>query len=291
MSKIYQQYLYGGSDIKESEQSDQNNEYYKLEDKYFVINRAANLLDSNIIHWGAFLEIHGRENITESDELFDEIKKVLNLKKVSLDILKKVYKLSNSEHIKQLNNDSLAYEIVSYAIKKLFFALKDHFEKIVLDYVKKKNMNINKSLKKWQKESPDSSSIILLHLNDIIKELDTYFVYKGFCPKVPIIRLHALLEFPLFKIIDIIKKIDPEYKHINYDSLSDNIINVINNDINKPKISDTNRSELSDITIIDYTDKILEIRHALVPYLNQYAKYYIEKAEKIMKIADLINKI
>jgi hypothetical protein len=324
----------------------------------------------NMIEWESLLKSH--EKYKDNEIFFEEVLKLMgiketeNLRELILPISKKLYNLPDEFHIIGMMKQYFIFEPLSLVIHNIFMLIKNHFEKIVIDFVgirnnyiteliNKDNINelndINELIDYWSnlslQNNVDTSSQILYYLNPpehidnrlnitinnkylskkinkSIKQLISsikQFQYPGFCPKVPYTRLKKLFKFPLNNFIKTIKLLNPQYKHVNYKLIENEIskiikdipINPIKNYKNeyfrfknprfteykkmhetneiifkKPqKVLDKEESEILLELIKWNMTKILELRHKLLPEAKKQEKYYNELAvifEKVYKL-------
>ena len=215
---------------------------------YVVSDRFKSMLRDSFIDWGTFLEIyHNNLSYTLMyDQMIKllNIKENENLREFMLPLIKKIYHLPASAHMACMVKQFMIYEPLSVIIHSLFTTIKMHYESIVdkflqcrNNYISTNNLNdktnnIPRLKKYWQNMDQqynlDSSSVTLLFLhppaglksklNFNITGLESYiaplkdavkqFRYLGFCPKVPQVRLKALLDFPINEFTNAITAMD-----------------------------------------------------------------------------------
>ena len=245
--------------------------------QYVFSNKFKQSLKNIFIDWGTFLDVY--KNNIDYITMYDQINRIINLKnnenlkETMLPLLKKLYHLPASIHMLIMVKQFMLYEPVSIAIKSIFLTIKNHYENIVLLFLKARNKyitvnnlndkknNITELISKWTKINDDydlqTSSIILLFLNppeefnneleikisnikktEKLKNKIDKFNYPGFCPKVPNERLKKLLQFPIEYFIKIIKKLDSSIKFPNYAYIDNIIAQKLKNMPLKPNIDD-----------------------------------------------------
>jgi len=302
--------------------------YAKVGGKDFNLGKPHNSIRQKIIYWKTYQEYH-KANIStgQIDEklFYEEVKKLLNL--VPDDdipsLLEKIYTLPDREHVLQINRECLAYEPVSSAIRKLFMLLKQHYETTITYFIQTQNektrvINVLDDLyEEWKtidkEKALESSSLLLLFMNPpfrtdsvVVLDLDNPkindfndklfdFHYLGFCPKVPLIRLEALLKFPIFELVDAIQSMDATYEPVDYDKLYDAVKDI-------PAIEPPSKAESSkrsdvpeDLIGINKTiwlvGAILDTRFALLPECEKFIQYYIDTSTKISEISKKFSEI
>lgn len=164
----------------------------------------------------------------------------------------------------------------------------------------------------WKINTKDKK--ILSAVNKLMQQVNK-FSYKGFCPKVPVQRMEALLKFPLQAFVSAIKVLNPNEKLPNYDNITEKIHKILKNHIKKPTIDiklkkkpikrsilkkvklnvsenevnaeiTKNRLELTKWII----QEIFKFRKQLIQVGSKYEQYYINVAHQIEKIDKLLKK-
>ena len=300
---------------------------------YVVSDRFKSMLRDSFIDWGTFLEIyHNNLSYTQMyDQMVKllNIKENENLREFMIPLIKKIYQLPASAHMACMVKQFMVYEPLSVIIHSLFTTIKLHYESIVEKFLhmrnnyithnnlKDKPNNVTGLKKYWQNMDQqynlDSSSVILLFLHPPaglksklnfnitglesviapLKDAVKQFRYLGFCPKVPQVRLKALLDFPINKFTDVILAIDPNAKFPNYNQLEKFISKELKKMPKPPVIEDTyeRKKEPKNMTNnLDlakwYIEEILNLRKTLVKYGELYESYYTEQASVFIQIND-----
>lgn len=304
---------------------------YVFNDKFKIMLRDA------MIDWGTFLEIYNNNltytQIFDQVIKLLNIKENENLREFMIPLLEKIYKLPASAHIASMLKQFTIYEPISVAIHGLFTTIKTHYEfivelfiaernKYILQHKLKDKLNNIANLKKYWNEidvqySLNSSSVILLFLNppnglksklnfnisdnkiniEKLKDSIHKFHYLGYCPKVPRIRLKAILEFPLKEFIICIKSINPNVVLPNYSYVETETKKYLANMPISPIVDDTIvRKELPS-NITDnigkakwFVDEIFELRKGLVKYGALYEEFYYNQAKIFIQINDLFKR-
>lgn len=301
---------------------------------YVVSDKFKTMLRDSFIDWGTFLEIyHDNLNHTLMFDQMVKllgIKENENLRDFMIPLVEKIYKLPAEAHMACMMKQFVLFEPVSLAIHTLFTTIKLHYEHILElflatrnTYILKNNLsdkpNDIESLKQYwsqmnQQYDLDSSSVMLLFLNppnglkskinikitgkektiDALRLGIKKFHYLGFCPKVPQVRLKALLDFPINEFVAAIKDIDPSAKFPNYNKLEKEIAKKMATLPEKPKVPDTYKrltppDTKDSIELAKwYVDAILDFRKTLLPYGAQFEDYYTEQAKVFIEINDLV---
>ena len=305
--------------------------------KYVVSDKFKSMLRDSFIDWGTFLEIyHDNLNYTLLfDQMVKllNIKENENLREFMIPLVKKIYHLPADAHLSCMLKQFMVYEPVSVAIHSLFTTIKLHYEYILEMFLNARNKHILENnlkdktndipaLKKYWEEMNqqyelESSSTTLLFLNppkgmksklnfniagkeDIISPLRDAakkFHYLGFCPKVPQVRLKALLGFPVNEFVLVIKALDSDAKFPDYPAIEKMMMKELSDMPEKPKIIDDIPREEIPKEIVDnldiakwYIDVILDLRKKLLKYGNLYEDYYTEQAKIFLRINDQIKK-
>lgn len=304
---------------------------------YIVSDKFKSMLRDSFIDWGSFLEIYQDNlNYTLLfDQMVKilNIKENENLKEFMIPLVKKIYELPAEAHLACMLKQFMIYEPISVAIHSLFTTIKLHFEfivemflntrnKYILEHTTKDKPNDILTLKKYwedmnQQYDLESSSIILLFLNppDGLKSKMNFniigkesviaplrdavkkFHYLGFCPKVPQMRLKALLTFPINDFIMAIKSLDSTAKFPKYNLIENMMTKEISTMPDKPKIiddipRDTVPKELTNNIDLAkwYIEAILSLRKKLLKYGYLYEDYYTKQAKIFVQINDSIKK-
>lgn len=302
---------------------------------YVVSDKFRTMLRDSFIDWGTFLEIyHNNLNYALMfDQMVKllNIKENENLREFMIPLVKKIYHLPAQAHMACMLKQFMIYEPVSVAIHSLFTTIKLHYEYIIELCISARNKYILENdindktndileLKKYwedmnQQYSLESSSTMLLFLNppkgmksklnfnitgheiEIAKLKDSIkkFNYLGFCPKVPQVRLKALLDFPINEFVAVIKKIDPTAKFPNYANLEKEITAGLSKMPTAPIIEDNIKridppKELTDNIELAkwYIDAILDLRKELLKYGAMYEEYYVDQAKIFVELNDKI---
>jgi hypothetical protein len=131
----------------------------------------------------------------------DALSKVIDA--INLDTLEIPSSLNQREFIDYIMVKYQVYRAYSDNVKVLFFKIVDCLETIFTSLLSKYNISIEE-----HKDMAESSSKVLsyisLHYDEFKNKLpplsiqlfESGWQYPGFCPKVPIERLHKLLDFP-----------------------------------------------------------------------------------------------
>ncbi len=148
----------------------------------------------------------------------------------------------------------------------------------------------------------------LEELTENLKKAIMQFTYPGFCPKVPHTRLLRLLTFPIIEFKELINKFNPSINFHDYNKINKDIHDIIDKKPKKPQIEDnikreTPPDELQKVTSIEknnldkvinvikwYIDHILQLRKLLIKDGKKYEDYYMEMANIIKKITEVIKK-
>ncbi len=305
---------------------------------YVVSEKFRTMLRDSFIDWGTFLEVyHNNLNYTLMfDQMVKllNIKENENLREFMIPLIKKIYHLPASAHMACMLKQFMIYEPVSVAIHSLFTTIKLHYEYIIEMFLQARNQyileretkdktNDIQDLKKYwedmnQQYSLESSSTVLLFLNppnglksklnfnvagkeeviaplrDAVKK----FHYLGFCPKVPQVRLKALLDFPVNEFVTAIKAFAPDSKFPNYSILESNIAQELKKMPELPQIPDNIARKDPPAALLNdklalakwYVDAILDLRKELISYGTLYEEYYVAQAKIFININDRIKK-
>jgi hypothetical protein len=321
---------------------------------YIITDKFKTMLRDSLIDWGTFLEVYhddmNNENIFKQVINLLYVKETKNLKGHMLPLVKKIYDLPANLHMNCMLTQFNIYEPISITIRQLFNTIKHHYEHIVERFIIIRNEFIinnklhNKSndwntlISNWKKSNTKyklcSSSPILLFLNPsnnmksgiyyqidgkekIIESLKLNiekFKYNGFCPKVPIKRLHDLLRFPINIFVNVIKDIRPDEKLPDYKGIETMITNILKEHPNKPIIKDDIKRNYPPSSLISeakldqktssskvikeariklmnyYVTQILDYRKQLLPYGQEYEEYYLQSAKLINNITEILKK-
>lgn len=146
-------------------------------------------------------------------------------------------------------------------------------------------------------------------VKNAIDELKTAvgaFHYMGFCPKVPHVRLKALLEFPLNAFINAILLMKSSVKLPNYTLVEQELEKFMKNKPLKPAFLDNiprqepppellgrelkskERDKIKLPLIKWYVDRIMELRKGLLTEGEKYENYYKELAKFLNEISKKI---
>jgi hypothetical protein len=139
------------------------------------------------------------------------------------------------------------------------------------------------------------------------------FNYVGFCPRVPHIRLIALLKFPLYEFVTAIKAMDPNVKLPDYKKIESIISDMLKNTATKPKIpiikhnmpdaelvskASINATSVSSVTediqlnlAKWYVSDILDYRKKLLSVGQEYEQYYVDIAKMLYEIDTILNEL
>lgn len=320
---------------------------------YLLIDKFKTMLRDSLIDWGTFLEVYNDNinysNMYDQVVRLLNIKENENLRDMMVPLIEKIYKLPAAAHVSCMMKQFMVYEPMSIAIHELFTILKQHYEDIVKlfidcrnDYIVKNKVKVklndwDRLINRWDRlnveHKLESSSPVLLFLNppnrlksnihykipqfvketSVLKAAVKKFKYPGFCPRVPHKRLVMLLQFPINKFVDAIKKICPDKKLPDYGKIESLIVKTLSNKPAVPKITNEFKRETPPSNLIKlgkhkttdptpeinaarialikwYVDKIMELRKQLLPVGKQYEKYYINLAKIITQTTELIKK-
>jgi hypothetical protein len=115
----------------------------------YVGNKLEFMLSDTIIHWETLLKAYAKY---KNDEIFfEEVLKILgikenkNLRELILPISKKIYNLPDKFHIIGMMKQYFIYEPLSLVIHNIFMLIKNHYEKIVTDFITARNNYIIKN--------------------------------------------------------------------------------------------------------------------------------------------------
>ena len=104
------------------------------------------MLTNNIIQWEELLKAH--EKYKKNEIFFEEVLRILGFKenKNLLDLIlpmsKKIYNLPDRFHIISMIKQYFIYEPLSLVIHNIFMLLKNHYEKIIYDFIAARNKYI-----------------------------------------------------------------------------------------------------------------------------------------------------
>jgi hypothetical protein len=305
--------------------------------EYIVSDKFKTMLRDSFIDWGTFLEVYHDNltyaNLFDQMVRLLNIKENENLRDVMVPLVKKIYHLPAKAHMACMLKQFMIYEPVSVAIHSLFTTIKIHYESVVDQFLLTRNryilqhetkdaLNDLEELKKYWEDlnlqyNLETSSIKLLFLNPpkglksklnfnvsgmeqhIAKLRDAvkHFKYAGFCPKVPYVRLKALLGFPINQFIAAIKAMDPAAKFPDYKSVEKLIAKAIVDMPAKPAVPDDVKRESPPPGLTDklelgkwYINAILDLRKDLLKYGNAFEDYYSEQAKILININEIVKK-
>lgn len=236
-------------------------------------------------------------------------------------MLNDLYFKSNEKHLMCMIESFMLYEPVTITSRILFFKVKNHYEKLIITFMKAKHKHENTKFdeSKFTKyyNGVNSSSPLLLYMNpknaksngmDIMdfnaefkdkvmqkkykakyKKFDKKikkFCYSGYCPLVYKERLDILMEFPLNEMISLILMLDSKYKPANYSKINKYAVSI--GKVKKPKISAIKREKPPErinnkILSMWYINSILDLRKALVKSGKNMELFYIKTAKNIEK--------
>jgi hypothetical protein len=115
----------------------------------YVGDKLEFMLSDTIIHWETLLKAYDKY---KNDEIFfEEVLKILgikenkNLRELILPISKKIYNLPDKFHIIGMMKQYFIYEPLSLVIHNIFMLIKNHYEKIVTDFITARNTYIIKN--------------------------------------------------------------------------------------------------------------------------------------------------
>lgn len=209
------------------------------------------------------------------------------------------------------------HEPLAWAIREVFFSIVHIYEAVLKKLISESLWDM--FIDKWKQHNPeDTSSLALWNLGKdhtfekaIIAAQPTLaplftrvlndsaqWSYKGFCPKVPGVRLGLLLKFPIWELLaSVSSDMKSQIMHtVDIDKINKGICNVIH--------ESSLHTELFNITSIvdkctrmdppnkkeqrhpeNIIDLILKYEKELQPALDNLEKHYIEKAKLFGKIA------
>ena len=243
---------------------------------YVTSDKFKMMLRDSFVDWGTFQEVY--QDAMTTDILFNQVIKMLDIKDSKnkdkmLSVVEDIYKMPSIGHMMCVIKQFMLYEPMSTAIHSLFITIKQHFEELVILYIKQRSTYIKHHLTSDtinddnfeehlselnDKYGNNTSSVLLLymchpeaHLSFTIKKLSETktlaaklkkFKYAGFCPKVPHERIMALMEFPLNEIVAALYAIDPNIKLPNYPAVEEHITTILK-PINRPKVPEKYKRE------------------------------------------------
>lgn len=315
---------------------------------HVVGERFKSELRKAFIDWEAFVDAH-QTNMT-TDLLFDQVAQQLNIKgdakDYMLELVARVYEMSEAEHIMCMMRQYRVMEPFSTALFGLFSLLAQHIEHTISAYYEarieflrgKKYEAIDDGTLEFpmQSEVPweqvaqrateldeqyslESSSAVLLLINppDTVPRLFDFLIpaefsaahaqslalqkavdafhYEGFCPKRPVTRIRALLNFPLGELCGALLKINPAANLPDYERIAKLLAE--HSMPKKPEIKEMAAREkppagLADnAAVIWYVEHIMQVRKGLSAAAQEYERYYIAAASDIIKITAQIKEI
>jgi hypothetical protein len=153
--------------------------------------------------------------------------------------------------------------------------------------------------------------------SEALKAAVKNFKYPGFCPKIPHRRLLQLLCFPIKEFVEAIHSFDSSIVFPDYAHIQSKMQEIIQSQPKKPEIKDEiereeppeglvaaaeelsspresqkethKETQAAKIKLVQwYVDKILDLRKKLFDYGKAYEDYYINSAEVINNITDMV---
>lgn len=287
---------------------------------YAESGRLRMMLQDTLLDWGAFLQNY--KNSVTDNILIEQVSNIINIDNIDsikklLECVKLIHKMPAKNHLNCMIKQYFAYENLSLAIHGIFTTLVEYIESMIkmlwLSGNNKNWSNLHEELESINRDQDlASSSIILLFCNppknlgsplefpnktkqtaNFIKAIKK-FKYMGFCPKVPIKRLNALLQFPLVALFQAIKSIHKDFMPIDLVELNTRVVNILNKipkkNIKYPKLKKKKPPKtLNSIQLIKwYIDEILNMRKQLLDIGNIKEKQYGKLASVLSDINDLL---
>ncbi len=204
--------------------------------------------------------------------------------------------------IQKIRKHLYLQEPLSWSIREVFFALVHIYENLLKQLVTKEEWDSfmtewiandpeeTSSKPLWNlTRDPDFKAAILSHHKNLESWLNMTFQYKGFCPKVPAIRLGILLQFPARELITQMHW-DDEEKKIN--DMSKGVCDVIASsqplDMNfaagcvrpDPPVATSNPIEI--------IDSIILCEQKMLPALEALETHYLNKAKLFNMLSKLL---
>jgi hypothetical protein len=121
------------------------------------------------------------------------------------------------------------------------------------------------------------------------------FSYKGFCPKKARRRLLDLLKFPIEELAEQTKRFDPTSDILDFKELEETIGKHLQGKGKIwPEITETfpreqEPKDLDDLKLTKwFVQKIMELRKKLIPYGQQIENRYVDLAEALNKVVEIL---
>lgn len=261
-----------------------------------VGNKARVAIRNRGIEWDVFKKHIATLTVEERNDAVTEfVSRFFNLRDDMT--LMKYASLPTNEIVQSLRKQLFIHEPLALSIREVFFKLVHLYENMLRKLVPEDEWT--KLETAWNENDPEETSskplwnltrdkafadaIITSH-PELREWLNMKFSYKGFCPKVPGVRLGILLEFPVHALIQIMKW-ENEDSVINKISKSVcELLRAVSGAINVVEaVSSIALDSISDESVESIEVLILN-EQKLLPVLEMLEAHYIEKAELMNSI-------
>ncbi len=273
-------------------------------------NKAKMSLRNRAIEWESFKEHVSKATAEEKEKAIrDFTVRFFNMQATEQpvgELLSEYASKDLTALIQHVRKQIFLHEPLAWSIREVFFKLVRMYEELLQKLLPPDEWSVFAT--KWEQHNPEDTSskplwnltrdktfseaIVAKHpqLAGWVAECNASFQYKGFCPKVPSIRLGILLDFPVWNLVRTMDWHEDEQK---LNTLSKAICDLLRD--SKP--FDT-RSLVSGCVRMDppkqtddpikVIDTIISYEFKLLPALEALESHYLDKAKLFNEIVLVI---